>query len=416
MPDIVIVGAGAAGVSAARALSSLGVSCIILEASNRIGGRAFTDRTSLPGQWEQGCQWFHSAAANPLAKVAASLDWPFERQDRTSRAMTFFKGRWLTSDEEEACHNALVAAFESVYSAAKEGRDLPIASVLPKAGAWQPFVDNLFQQLISEDPSHTSALGYGDYDDDTGENWIVTGGLGALIKALAIDLPIKLNTIVTSVTETASGVQVESSHGTLQAKAAIVTASTNVLLSGAIQFGASRVDQLLEKMQDLPCGAYEKIAFAFGRLPFAASDLLFYNLLPRHGQRPFTFQVVDGPEPKLIAHVGGDTARELAAKGRDEMVGLALEYLVAAFGNDVARPITGTAVTTWQANPWVRGAYSYAKVGCGKSRREMIAIDTGRVRFAGEAFSRHSYATVHGAWQSGRDVAADLSAKLREKV
>lgn len=409
MVDVVIVGAGAAGIGAGRQLAAQGISFVILEASGRIGGRAFTDRTSLPGQWEQGCQWFHSARDNPLVPVARSLGWAFETADRTGLGKTFVNGGWLTPAEEEARSASMSAAFDAVYGTAAAGRDGAISAVIPEAGRWSPFVRNLFQQMISEDPEKTSALGYGDYDDQSGENWIVTGGLGALIETLAAGLPVRTGVAVTAIEKGPGGVRVETTEGSLDARAAIVTASTNLLLSGAIRFGSPRVKALLERMQDLPCGSYEKIVFAFDRLPSDAAELLFYGIHPDPQSLPLTFQILSGPHPKLIAHVGGSAARELAALGPDAMIGYAREHLAAAFGHSVAQSITGTATTAWQANPWVRGAYSYARVGCGRSRRAMIAMETGAIRFAGEAFSLNWHATAHGAWQSGQDVAGGLA-------
>jgi monoamine oxidase len=114
----------------------------------------------------------------------------------------------------------------------------------------------------------------------------------------------------------------------------------------------------------------------------------------------------------LLAHVGGDEARDLAAQGEAAMTALVIERLASAFGSAIRGDILGTAVTGWQANPLVRGAYSYTRPGRWAVRHEMIAADTGDIVFAGEAFSPNWYATAHGAYQSGRDVAARLASRL----
>ena len=69
-PDVVVIGAGAAGIGAGRALAKAGISFHIIEAKDRIGGRSFTDTTSLGHLWDQGCHWFHSADKNILRKLA----------------------------------------------------------------------------------------------------------------------------------------------------------------------------------------------------------------------------------------------------------------------------------------------------------------------------------------------------------
>jgi monoamine oxidase len=411
MVDVVIVGGGAAGIGAGKELASRGISYTILEASDRIGGRAFTDKASLPGHWDQGCQWFHCADVNPLVAEAEKLGWGFEREDRGDKVMAFIGGRWQSPEELAALRASLNTAFATVYDAAKAGRDLPITQVLPESGKWQSYVRNFFQLMISEDPERTSALGYGDYDDSE-VNWVVTGGLGGLIERLGEGLPIRTGVAVRAIDEQSGGVRLETSGGPIEAKAAIVTASTNVLLSGAIRIGPGPAKDLVDLMQDLPCGSYEKIAFAFDRLPIDQPDILFCHTEPAKDAMPLGFQVVGGPQPKIIGHVGGSDARDLVAAGRDAMIAFGRDALVAAFGGDVTRAIKAAEVTGWQTNPWIRGAYSYARVGGGKSRKAMIGAETGAIRFAGEAFSLRWHSTVHGAWQSGRDVASGLAVAL----
>ncbi len=412
MVDVVVVGAGAAGVGAGQVLAARGVSHVILEASPRIGGRAYTDRASLPGHWDQGGQWFHCADVNPLVPVAEALGWGYERQPRLAPGMHHVGGRWLTGAEDEAVEAALGAGFAAVYAAYEAGREVTVAAVQPDHGRWAPFVRHVFQLMISADPEATSALGYGGYDDSD-VDLVVTGGMGALIERLAEGLPIRTGAAVVAIDAARGGVRVElADGGVIEAKAAIVTVSTNVLMSGAIRFGAGPVRGVLDLVPDVPCGSYEKVAFALDRLPFDRADVPFVSVLPEGAGRPQSFQVLYGAQPKLIAHVGGSIAWDWAGLGRDARVAEAEACLVAAFGADVRRHVVGAAVTDWQGNPWMRGAYSYAAAGRGGSRRAMQAADTGSIRFAGEAFSPRWHSTVHGAWASGRDVAAQVVAGL----
>jgi monoamine oxidase len=411
MFDVVIVGAGAAGIAAGRILATCGVSFIILEASPRIGGRAHTDRSSLPGQWEQGCQWFHCADVNPLVPVAETLGWDFEREDRTGNDGVFLDGRWQGAQDLADWGQHLEAAFAAIYRAGRAGLDRPIAEILPDSGKWQPFVRSILQLLSSEDPERLSARGYADYAD-TEQNWIVTAGLGALVERLAQGLPIRTGVAVLAIDDVPEGLRIETSAGVIEARSAIVTASTNLILSGAIRFGSASVRPVLDLMQGLPCGTYEKVALAFDRLPLDPGNLLFLSVQPQPGDLPLGFQIVNGPQPKLIAHIGGSAARDLAGKGAGAMVDCARAAIGSAFGGKAPQGITAAAVTGWSANPWVRGAYSYALPGHGQSRKAMIAANTHRLRFAGEAFSLPWHSTVHGAWQSGCDAARDLAAEL----
>lgn len=206
--------------------------------------------------------------------------------------------------------------------------------------------------------------------------------------------------------------RVATAAGVIGAKAAIVTASTNVLTSGAIGFGSRAARDVVDLMQDVPCGAYEKIAIALRHLPMDLGDTQFVWVDPGSGAHPLSFQIAPTATPLLIAHLGGSDAVLLAREGRDAMVSLAVERLADAFGSGIRDEVAGAAVTGWQANPWVRGAYSYTRPGLWQKRDEMIATDTGDIVFAGEAFSRDWYATAHGAYQSGHDAGLRVAERL----
>ncbi|MCB2135921.1 MAG: FAD-dependent oxidoreductase [Rhodobacteraceae bacterium] len=404
-PDVVVVGAGAAGIGAGMALRAARIPFVILEAQNRIGGRAFTDRASLPGHWDQGCQWFHSADINPLVPWAELLGSEVERQDRTEKSLVW-NGGWLDpSVVTTTRRKAIRAAFDAVYAAAAADRDQPIAEVLPDGGTYARFIRHILQLLGCDDPEAVSAKGYGQYLD-TGVNWVVTSGLGDLFERMAAGLPIRTGVPVTALRERSGGVAVDTAGGTIRAKAAIVTASTGVLNAGAITFGPGPANDLLDHIADVPCGSYEKVAIALDQLPEGISDELFCWIDPGGDATAADFQIVGGAHPKLIAHVAGSVARDLMAAGEAAAVGYAIDSLRDAFGADISARVLGTAVTGWQSNPFFRGGYSYSRPGAADRRLAMIGAETGPIAFAGEAFSPRSQATAHGAWQSGQDVAA----------
>ena len=114
----------------------------------------------------------------------------------------------------------------------------------------------------------------------------------------------------------------------------------------------------------------------------------------------------------LIAHIAGQSARDLVNHGTEIMVDFALDRLKVMFGSNIQKIISGTATTSWQTNPFIQGGYSYARPGAGNNRRDMIALDTGLIAFAGEAFSLPWFGTAHGAYQSGIDVAYNLAKRL----
>jgi monoamine oxidase len=411
-PEVVIVGAGAAGIGAGLELQARGVPFVILEAATRIGGRAFTDRTSLPGQWDQGCQWFHCADQNPLVAWADRLGTVYEHEDRIEASLLWARDHWADAAEVDASRAAINAAFDAIYQAAGRGADVPIAAVLPEAGQWAPFVRHILQLLACEDPELVSAKGYADYDD-TGVNWIVSSGYGDLIERMAARLPIRPGMPVSRIEQGAGGVKVATPAGTMAAKAAIVTVSTNVLMSGAIGFGSGPAKDLLDKVQYVPCGTYEKVALALRHLPSEIRDELFCWIDTGGDGWVSDIQISAGPHPKMIAHLAGSLARELLSGGKPAMVDFTMQKLTAAFGADIRKLILSAAITGFQDNPLFQGGYSFSKPGHSQDRHDMIVADTGNVAFAGEAFSKRWQATAHGAYQSGRDVAARIAKGMK---
>ncbi len=405
-PDVVIVGAGFAGIGAGLELQARGVPFVILEASDRIGGRAYTDAESLPVAWDQGCHWLHCADVNPLVGWADRLGARYVQQQRADHFHVWSGGAWVDAPVRAEARAALTAAFAAVYEAGQRGEDVPVAEVLPRAGRWAPAVRHILQLMASDDPERVSAVGYADYDD-TEVNWPMKTGLGDLAGRMAAGLPVRLGTAVSGLDYRRDGVAVRTARGKIDARAAIVTVSTNVLLSGAIAL-AGPARELLDLVRDVPCGAYEKVAIALRQSPVEDAGTLFCMVDAGDGSTPLDFQVAASESPMMIAHMGGSMARDLAADGEAAMTDFAVERLAAAFGSDVRKLIVSTAVTGWQENPFVRGAYSYARPGCAARRHEMIATDTGRIAFAGEAFAPRWQATAHGAYQSGRDAASRL--------
>ena len=404
---IIIIGAGAAGIGAGLRLKALGVPFIILEANDRIGGRAYTDNTSLSSKWDKGCSWFHCADINPLVDWADKLGTLYDKQDRSKNALYWSESHWLDPTESTSVNLNISKRFQEIYVAAELGHDVSISDI-PINNSFEAAVsEELVKLMCSEETHFTSAVGYGDYND-TGVNWMVTSGYGDLISRMAADAPIRINTKVSEISYQKGGVRVETSSGQLDARAVIVTTSTNVLRSGQISLPAGPAQEILELVEDVPCGTYEKIAIEFEQYPFNPANNEAVWIQSYSDSNPIYFQISPQKKPMLIAHVAGEQARELVQTGSQGMADFAIQKLTSVFGSKVNKTICGTATTSWQADPLIQGGYSYARIGAGHNRQKMIELDTGEIVFAGEAFSLPWYGTAHGAYQSGKDVASQL--------
>ena len=132
--------------------------------------------------------------------------------------------------------------------------------------------------MCSENTKNVSASGYGDYDD-TNVNWLLTSGYGDLITKMAVGLPIQTGIQVSSIANSRNGVRVLTNSNDFDARAAIITVSTNVLRSGQIKFPSGAVQQMLSLVSEVPCGTYEKVAITLDRYPF---DPVSYTHLRAH--------------------------------------------------------------------------------------------------------------------------------------
>jgi monoamine oxidase len=411
-PKIVIIGAGAAGVGAGLECQTRGIPYVIIEAADRVGGRAYTATGGLNRAWDWGCHWLHCADQNPLVDWADRLGARYEARAEDERDFTIWDGgAFLDARTLAEAGRALDDGFAAIADAGNAGRDMPVSEVLPDIGRWSPGLRMIFQLLSGDDPEDVSASGYEDYAD-TEANWPVQTGYGNLIERMAKGLNIRLGVAAKGVTQAANGVEVDTDQGVIRAEAAIVTVSSNVLSSGAIRFGPGAAADLVGEMGDIPCGAYEKVAFTLTDMPAEFRGKLFATVQAGSAAGAVNFQIIEDGGPMLIHHIAGTPAREAVRAGAAAMTDLALKHLVTVFGRDVTRLITGTATTGWTKDPLILGSYSHARPGMAQKRRDLIARDTGAIGFAGEAFSLQWEATAHGAYQSGRDVAARIAGRI----
>ncbi|MEM7429418.1 MAG: FAD-dependent oxidoreductase, partial [Pseudomonadota bacterium] len=254
--DVAIIGAGAAGIGAALTLKRLGRSFIILEASHRIGGRGYTEEI-VPGvPFDLGCHWLHSASINPLVKVADEFGISYSKQGYPRASFT--EGRWNTPEE--------TAEFEVFYDrqerrmqkVADGPGDCSIYEATEREHRWSGFFDYFTTLDTSHDADEVSVTDLMAYND-TEENWCLKEGYGTLLVRLGGSLPVTLNSAVSSVDWSGSGVKLETARGTVSATKALITVSTGMLSAGDIRFTPDLPDWKHEAVAALPLGNQNRI-------------------------------------------------------------------------------------------------------------------------------------------------------------
>jgi monoamine oxidase len=204
---------------------------------------------------------------------------------------------------------------------------------------------------------------------------------------------------------------VDTPKGNLLARAAIVTVSTNVLTSDAIEFIPPLPKRPLDAAGKLALGSYDHIAL---ELPGNPLDLQRDDMVFERSADTRTAALlanVGGSSLDLV-EVGGQFGRELAAKGQAATVDFAGEWLASLFGSNVKRAIKRSHATRWNDEPFVRGAMSAAAPGSAEARKVLMEPIGGKIWFAGEAVHETQWGTVAGAWESGTRAAEAVLRKL----
>ncbi len=407
--DVVIVGAGAAGLSAAKHLASAGRTIKIVEARSRAGGRGHTVPTGFGSAVDLGCEWLHSADVNPWVPIARQLGFTIdETLPDWGRRVTWFKG--------EAAQREWQAAMDAFYArldrAAAAPDDRAASSLLDPDSKWNALLGAISNWANGAEIDKVSVRDYGRYDP-TYINWRVLEGYGTLIARYGEGLPIVFNTRVERIEHSGPNVHVVTDRGTLSARAVIVTLPTTVIAEERVKF-----------LPTLPA----KVAAAAG-LPLGVVNKLFLRL-DESGARELTretdrhlvgaldrvetgsYQIQPHGWPMIAGFYGGALAAELERGGVEAFAAFATEELVGLFGANIKAHLSPIVSSSWGLDPCARGSYSMALPGHADDRMTLVAPVDSRLFFAGEACSVAHFGTAHGAYLSGEEAARAASAAL----
>jgi monoamine oxidase len=408
--DVVVVGAGVAGLAAARTLRAAGLVCELLEASERIGGRAHTVRIG-PDAFDAGASWLHAAERNPLLPMALAAGATVLDSDGAIAWMPMVEGRPAT-EAERADRAATEALLTEITDRALAGDgDMSLAAALEplRDRPWLASIEMFESTLIAAADPRDLSLRDWRANELEGANRSIVGGLGAFV-ARHLATPARLSSPVSALAW-GRGVTARVPGGTVRARAAIVTVSTGVLRAGGIVFDPALPDSHRAALDGLPMGLLDKVVLlpegeGLGLPPSRG----IANRLARRHEPAMSFLAFPFGASHLIGFVGATTAWDLARQGDAARHAFALARLSAALGRDVAGLARPVFATSWGTDPWFLGSYAYARVGHAGARAALARpLADGRLVFAGEAVATDGLAgTVGGAWRSGEAAAATV--------
>ncbi|MGO4439789.1 flavin monoamine oxidase family protein [Rhizobium sp. RAF56] len=405
-PDIAIIGAGAAGIGAARRLAGSGLSVVVLEALPRLGGRSWTSQAAgVPV--DLGCGWLHSADRNPWTQIAEQSGFKVDRGDAAWGNQ--FRDLGFPASERAAAWGAF-AEWSERLAATPPASDRA-ADALDPASRWTAYLQALSGFISGDELERISARDYAAYDAaSTNVNWRVVAGYGTLIAAsLPPDVSVHLSTPLKAISLDGRRVALDTPAGTVRARAAIITASTNVLAGDTIALPPA-LDPWRDAAMRLPLGNNEKLFLEIvGGSPFAPESHLlgdpFDAATGTYYIRPFGYPVIE-------CFLGGAGARAAAADGRDTAFARAIDQLARLFGSQVRTCLRPLIASDWAGTASIGGAYSHALPGQAAARTALARPYDGRLFFAGEATHTTDFSTAHGALESGTRAAAEALAAL----
>lgn len=421
---VLVIGAGMAGLAAARQLRDAGKEVILLEARDRIGGRIFTSSKWSDAKVDLGATWIHGDdQSNPVAQLARDIgarltttdfdnDQSFDTDGTELNAKALDWIESLRDELEEVLVNAQDADDDTSV------RDAAYANMryASRPAADQKRIDFLINTGIEHEyGGEATRLSTYWYDSDEGfdgDEALFLDGYQVLIDHLASGLDIRLGHVVNAISYSADGgITVSTDKGNFTGAQAIITLPLGVLQSGAVSFSPSLPSDKQTAIDKLGMGLLNK---CYLRFPYAFwdADVDWINYIPdseRHGQwAEWVSLVRPTGQPVLLGFNAAAFGLEIEAWSDEAIVADAMRTLRTMYGDDIPAP-TDWDITRWNADPYARGAYSYNKLGSTPDMRTDLASNVNELLFfAGEATERSYFQTVHGAYLSGVRAATEV--------
>ncbi|OLC87567.1 MAG: hypothetical protein AUI86_06375 [Gemmatimonadetes bacterium 13_1_40CM_3_66_12] len=445
--DVLVLGAGAAGLAAARDLSHAGLRVTVIEARPRVGGRVLTvhdPRSPVP--IELGAEFIHGEAAETLSLAQAAglavVELPDTHELARAGRLKPMGDFWGLVDRMNR---------DLARRVASRGRDFPVSEYLESASvpaSRRGLLRDFLQGFYAAHPDRLSAeslavetVGGDERDEVAGKQFRIANGGDALMKWLRDGLDpdrteVRLSTVAESVRWKRGAVSVTCRGGdraplpAVSARAAVITLPLAVLKAGVVRFdpalpakqrALARIEtgQVFKIVLRFREAFWQGVEFLKERRERSASNGGLGGLTFLHAQGaevPTWWTSLPVRSPLLTGYVGAVRAEELLAEeppSRLERTLVALSDILAVPRRELEEQLDASATHDWRADPFARGAYSYIGVGGNDAPRALARPVEGTLFFAGEATSGAEIGTVAGALSSGRRAAREVLRVLK---
>jgi len=414
--DVLIIGAGAAGLSAAKELTKQGISFIVVEASHRIGGRAYSEEIAPDVWFDLGCAYLvagsdaknHIDEGNPFIDFAKNQGAVIEEYQYDAHYI--YNGRPLNDNEMKAREVYYKECEAAIQRSVDGGDDCAISEIIDLENPYAaPYMD-MMAVTVPKDLDEASAPDFL-YKVEEYVDFNTLRGYGNLVAQWGSDVEVSLNTKVECVDWSGKDVLVKTVKGSIRARCLISTVSNGILAAQHIHFKPRLPDCKLEAIQGLPMGAENKIGVHFTKDVFGPGDSGYYQAWSSEEQGAY-IDVNLMSTNVVSVFMGGRFSIWMEKQGQQATREFAVDRIADIFGNDIRQSVGRSIVTAWVTDPWTLGSYASALPGQYHQRESLpLAIDN-KLFFAGEATARAN-GTCSGAYWSGVRAAHEVAEVIR---
>ena len=418
--DVVIIGAGISGICAAKTLKKNNIPHMVLEASHRTGGRAYSEELASNNWFDLGCSYLHNGKMNPFVSIAkaekVSIDFQSGDLFNSEKTRYFSDGKQLNLSINNPLDKAQDSLLKMIY---KSRYDTAIFENMDIEHPYFPIISHLSTNLNAADPDLVSSRDYlASYYD--GPDYPVPTGFGNLVKQWGSDVSVKLSTKVNEINWDGPFIKVKTPNGLISTKKVIITVSTGILANREINIVPALPNEKQKAISNLPMGTLNKVGISFTKQIFSQKEQGWYVSWPDQEEMKDeeigSFQVSTSGLQNAVVFAGGRFGEWLEARGSQTMRDYAISKIEDVFGKAYSKNIENTITTAWASEPLSKGAYSYARPKKSYARGDLAKAVGDKIYFAGEATESNHYGTAHGAYFSGVRAANEIVVSFRNNI
>ena len=417
--EVIIVGAGIAGISAAKILDKNNVSNIVIEANNRLGGRTKKAQESFGDWFDLGCSYLHEGDINPLTSIAESLNVPinYENGDIFSIEKTKYlqRNKPFLSNKNHLLKKSHDKFLKNLNFYKYKVEDNSLSSCLNISDPNYPILFDYLTGLNGIEANLVSAVDFASVND--GKDFIIESGLANLIDKWSKGINSILNTPVTQINWEKDYIEIYTQSKKYICKSVLLTVSNGILENQDIAFIPQLPNYKKQAIRNLPMGILNKIGVLFKEETFKENDIGWYvattDTNDNNKSQIISFEIRKREKEHMIFFFGGEKGFDVE-NFPDKYYKRIIAFIKNQFGHPTANNIIKIIHTCWGKDPYTKGSYSFALPGHSSERELLKKPLEKKVYFAGEATIKNYYGTCHGAYISGVDAANEIISDLSD--